>query len=222
MPARRRRRSNVVGSPSPTSTPRRPSGHRTTSGKRECPSIAAPCMRRRPSDRDLREAVTERAAPSAQRRPRARRLSRDLPRADSPSDLPHRLTDEEPQRERHRDGRVPVVLARRHAARHHRQHDAARGAAIAPTRNDQRRRGPGRRDRATQLTLPNTVTMQPETHPGCTARGAAGTPARPRRLDRRRRLQPALDVACVMNDSWSASGRTRQWWPARSTTSTER
>lgn len=201
-PHRGRRRSNVVGASSSTSTPRWPSRHRTASSKRERPSLAILRVRRRAAHRDLRERVAERASPAAQGRPRARALSRELPGAHPSTHLANRRLDNQPQRQGHRDRREPVVLARRHAPRHHEQNRVALGAQVASTREHDRRRWTIDGDGAAQLPLPKPMAVYPEPSTGLatrrpTTRANGGTGL----VDGRWRLQPGLDVARVMNDS---------------------
>ncbi len=178
-----------------------PSRHRTAPGKRERPSLAENRMRRCTSDRHLREPVAERASPSSQRRPRARALLRDLPRADPAADLADRSTDEQPQRQRHRDGREAVVLARGDPTRDHEQNRAARGAPVAPAGQRHSRRRITCGHGTTKLPLAQAVAVESEPASG----NATGMPAcargRAGRVDRGRRGQPGLDVERVMDDS---------------------
>ncbi len=142
----RRRRSNAVGSASPTSTPRCASRHCTAPGKCLHRARCGPQRRRRPPDRDLRDpgrrgdqrqtrvtqGVTRGACPVLERRPPGHSLGRDRPGADPAADGSDRIPGDCPERKRHRDRRVAVVPPRRHPPRHHREHRAAAHASVAP------------------------------------------------------------------------------------------
>src|SRR5262249_53417201 len=70
-----------------------------------------------------------------------------------------------------------------------------------------------------QLTVPEPMAVEPEPAADRPSGSAAvDTGTRPRSLDRRRCGKPPLDVECVMEDSWRASGRLQQG-PTGSTTS---
>lgn len=195
------RRSNVVGTSSPTSAPRCPSRHCTASGERERPRLATIEMRRRTPHRLLREALAEGTTPSAQRRPHAAARARDRPGTDAAPDLAHWLTNDEPQRQRERDGGVAVVPTRGHAARHHEKDHAARRAAVATAHDDKRRRRCIWTDRTSNLPLPHAVSVQPKSATRRATRRAAGTGRRTRGRDRGRGCKPVLDVEGEMNDS---------------------
>lgn len=220
------RRSNVVGTASPTSPPRWPSRHCTAPGKGLRLSWRPPQRRWRPADGDLRRPagggdqrqarVSERSTrglpPALQRRPPARRLERGRPGADPATNLSDRLPDDRPQRQRHRDRGLAVVPSGCDPARHDRQNRIAAHAAVAPARDDDPRRRPRHISWTTELAIANPVTVQPEPAAYAPARGTAvGACARPCAFGGWRRCEPPLDVERVMKDSWSASGRFRHW-----------
>ena len=219
---RRGHGSNVVGSASPTSTPRCPSPHCTAPGKCLVASRRGAQRRRRVTDRDLRraargvaqrqtrvaESVTRGTRPAQQRRPPGHVLGSDLPRADPATDLRHGLLRDRPQRERHRDRGMAVMPARRHPARDDRQDRRAARAQVASARDHDPRRSAVRVGRAAELPIAEPVTVQPDQPTGGLARGTAvDAGAGPGTRHRGWRCKPPLDVERVMNDSWSASGR---------------
>jgi hypothetical protein len=217
----------VVGSTSPTSTPRCPSPHCTAPGKGLMALRRGPQRRRRVADRDLRRAargvaqrqarVTERVtrgtSPAQQRRPPGHVLGGDLPRADPATDRRYGLLRDRPERERHRDRGVAVVPARRHPTWDDRQDRRAARAYVAPARDHDPRRRAVRVGRTAELAIAEPVTVQPDQPTGGLARGTAvDAGAGPGIRHRGWRCKPPLDVERVMNDSWSASGRLLHRW----------
>lgn len=214
--ARRRRRSNAVGSSSPMSTPRCTSRHCTAPGKRLHRPRGGPQRRRRPTDRDLRHpgrradqrqarvahAAASGIRPPLERRPSGPVLGRDRPGADLAAHTRDRRLNDRPQRERQRDRRVAVVPSLRHAPRHHREHCAAAHASVAPTDDDDPARGAPHLAGAAELSIAVAMAVQSErTARWPTGRPAVDARAGPGRLDGGRRGKPPLDVERVMNDS---------------------
>lgn len=198
------------------STPRWPSRHCTASGKCLCPSWSVPQVRRCAANRDLcgscsggderharvAECSARRPCPACERRPARRSVVADSPRAHAAPDLADRLVHDRPQRERHRDRRVPVVPARCDAMGHDGQDRAAGGALVAAARDhDPRRRTVGL-ERSPDLAIAEPVAMQTKTAAGGPTRlSAHDARTGPGALRRGPRCEPALDVERVMNDS---------------------
>jgi hypothetical protein len=192
--ALRRRRSNAVGSAYPTSTPRCTSRHCTAPGKCLHRTRCRPQRRRRSPDRDLpgagrrrdqRQARVTQAAsrcvgPALQGGPPRHGLHGDRPSADPPTNRGDGLPDDRPQRERHRDRRVPVVPPRRDSARHHREHRATPHAEIASALDHDPARRAACIRRSAELAIAVTVAVEPEPatrrSAGCTAVGARSRP----------------------------------------------
>jgi hypothetical protein len=178
--ALRRRRSNEVGSSTPTSTPRWPSRHCTAPGKRlrlcRRPAqrrwCAAHCDLRGPAGSgDQRQArvplsVTRRTSPALECWPPSQRLGRDRPSADPPTNLSDGLPDDGPQRQRHRDRSVAVVPAGSDPTWHDRQDRLAADAEIAPACDHDPLRRTIHLARAAELAVTEPVTMQSEATPG--------------------------------------------------------
>ena len=200
MATRTCRRSNVVGESSPTSTPRWPSRHRTTSGKRERPGLAAGQARRRAPHRLLREAVPERGAPAAEGWPHAGTRRGHGPRTDVAAHLADRLPDDTPEHEGERDSGVAVVPARTDASRDDGQHSPTQRAAVAATSQRDDRRRAVRSSRTAQLSLADAVTVKAKTPARLTTCGSAPACGRTRSIGARRCRQPVLDVEGVMDD----------------------
>jgi hypothetical protein len=157
---------------------------------RQTPAPRARCgpqRRRRPTDCDLRGAggrcdqrqarVTQRATrgmrPALQGRPPGHGLGGDRPGTDPPTDRDDRLPDDRPQRERHRDRRMPVVPPRRDPAWHYREDRPAVHATISSALDHD---PPGRAvcvGRTAELAIAQAVAVQPKPAPGRTAGGAA-------------------------------------------------
>lgn len=220
--AQRRRRSNAVGSASPTSPPRCTSRHCTAPGKCLHRARCGPQRWRRTPDRDLCDAgrrrdqrqarvaqgATRGVRPTLERRPPRHRLGRDRPGTDAATDGRDWLSGDRPQRERHRDRCVAVVPSRCHAARNHRENRAAAHASIAPATDHDPARHATSVERSAELTIATAVAVEPEpTADRPRGRPAVDACARPGKLHRGRCGDPPLDVERVMNDSWSASGR---------------
>jgi len=184
--AQRRRRSNVVGSACPTSTPRCASRHCTAPGKCLHGERCGPQRRRSAADRDLRRACGRRdqrqaripqaatcsVGPALERRPPGHRLRRDRPGADPLAYGRDRLPNDRPQRERHRDRRAPVVPARRHSARHDGDDRAALHAEIASARNHDPARRTTDLGWPAQLAVADAVPVESESTAGGPTRGA--------------------------------------------------
>ena len=184
---RRRRRSNVVGGSSPTSTPRWPSRHCTAPGKSLRPSRRPAKRWRCAADRDLRrtrgggddrhahiaECAPRGTSPALKRGPPRRRLVADPPRADPAPHLGDRFTYDSPQRQRHRDRGMAVVPMGRDPARHHREDRVAGRALVAPARDHDPRRRAVRAGRTAELAFAEPVTMQAQPTARGPARGAA-------------------------------------------------
>ena len=226
--ALRRRRSNAVGSASPTSTPRCPSRHCTAPGKGLHRARRGSQRRRCPANRDLRgsgsgcdqrcvrvvQGTTRSLSPARERRPPCRRLGAIRPRADSATDRRNRLSGESPQRECHRDRRMAVLSPRCDPARHDRQDRATARASVAPAADHDPARGTVRVGWPAKLAIAKAMAVESQTAAGRPCRRAA-VDARtwPGELHRGRCGEPPLDVERVMNDSWTASGRFQQGRP---------
>jgi hypothetical protein len=113
-----------------------------------------------------------------------------------------RLTDDRPQRERHRDRGVAVVPARCDAARNDGQDRVARDARVTAARDhDPRGRDVGIK-RTADLAVAESVPVQTEiAADGPACRAAHDARSGPGALHRWWRRAPPLDVEYVMNDS---------------------
>jgi hypothetical protein len=185
--AQRRRRSNTVGSASPTSTPRCASRHCTAPGKCLHRERCSPQRRRCPADRDLRGAGRRRdqrqarasqgatcgMGPALERRPPGHRFCRDRPGTDPLAYGRDRLPNDRPQSERHRDCRMPVVPARRDSARYDGEDRAALHAEIASALNHHPARRTVDLGWPAQLAVADAVPVEPESTTGGPTRGAA-------------------------------------------------
>ena len=174
--AQRRRRSNAVGSASPSSTPRCTSRHCTAPGKRLHHAWCSPQRRWCSADRDLRGACSRRdqrqthvaqratcgACPALERRPPGHGLGGDRSGTDPLTNCSDGLPSDRPQRERHRDRRISVVPARRDSARHHGENRTALHTQIASALDHDPARWTTELGWPAQLPIPDTVPVESE------------------------------------------------------------
>ena len=157
---------------------------RPARGDLRCPSRRRPRGKSGGGATPRPGARPRRRRPPPQRPPARRR--RVLPGPDPLSHGHRRPAGQRPQREGHADRRPPVVPARLDAARHHGDHRAAPGAAVAPATDHRLRRRVADRQRAPHLPIAQAMAVQSDRPANrSTRRVTPRTPPGSRLLDRR-------------------------------------